>query len=179
MSDYSKLTKKELIYTLYARDMMLKDCRDRFQAHKETDCRTIQEQSDLIEILKTKLDEKQNELVEKTTQLAQQLEKLKSENHALVSDNAYQEADMFEFNSRIEQLQKQLAESERERHEEWKTGKEWKWAWQKEHNGKISFCIEQLEKVKEDILLDISIGIQRDWISNKIDNQIEQLKEMK
>ena len=52
------------------------------------------------------------ELEKQLTQKDKQLEKLKSENHALISDNAYQEADMFEFNSRIEQLQKQLAEKE-------------------------------------------------------------------
>ena len=56
--------------------------------------------------------EKYFELKQQLTQKDKQLEKLKSENHALISDNAYQEADMFEFNSRIEQLQKQLAEKE-------------------------------------------------------------------
>lgn len=54
------------------------------------------------------------DLEAKLTQKDKQLEKLKSDNHALISDNAYQEADIFELNSRIEQLQKQLTEKETE-----------------------------------------------------------------
>ena len=71
-----------------------------------------------LNCLKEQITGKEKRITELKQQLAQkdkQLEKLKSENHALISDNAYQEADMFEFNSRIEQLQKQLAESEKDR----------------------------------------------------------------
>lgn len=86
-------------------------------------------------------------------------------------------------------LKKQLAEKEKERHEEWKTGKEWKWAWQKEHNNKISFAVEQLEKVKEDTknahIEDTQYDCYcfqettRDKCVKIIDNQIKQLKEEK
>ena len=98
------------------------------------------------------------ELVEENEQLKQQLAEkekqnkiLKSENHALMSDNAYQEEDIFELNSLKEYYK----------------------------NNTIDFAVAELEKMKEDILLDISIGIQREWISNKIDKQIKELKEKK
>lgn len=54
--NYDKLTKKELIYTLIARDEMLKNCRERFELHKTTDANTIQEQSDLIDVLNKALE---------------------------------------------------------------------------------------------------------------------------
>lgn len=54
--NYDKLTKKELICTLIARDEMLKNCRERFELHKTTDANTIQEQSDLIDVLNKALE---------------------------------------------------------------------------------------------------------------------------
>lgn len=54
--NYDKLTKKELICTLIARDEMLKNCRERFELHKTTDAHTIQEQSDLIDVLNKALE---------------------------------------------------------------------------------------------------------------------------
>lgn len=54
--NYDKLTKKELICTLIARDEMLKNCRERFELHKTTDATTIQEQSDLIDVLNKALE---------------------------------------------------------------------------------------------------------------------------
>lgn len=56
MMNYDKLTKKELIYTLIARDEMLKNCRERFELHKTTDATTIQDQSDLIDVLNKALE---------------------------------------------------------------------------------------------------------------------------
>ena len=48
-----------------------------------------------------------------------------------------------------------------------------------EHNqDKISFAVEQLEKVKQNILSNITFGIESVAIMNSIDNQIKQLKEM-
>ena len=138
----------------------------------------LNRQQDKITDLEAKLAEKEhtiNTLIEDhkasqewyKMQLAQkdkQLEKLKSENHALISDNAYQEADMFEFNSRIEQLQKQLAEKDQD---------------------KISFCIEQLEKVeelvKEKSMTQSPFGTQKIYandVSAIIYSQIKQLKGM-
>ena len=90
---------------------------------------------------------------------------------------------------KISDLEAKLAESEKERHEEWKTGKEWKWEWQKVNQklekadqDKISFAIEQLEKVKglianhtqelwtcEDDDIDVVLY-------EEIDNQIKELK---
>lgn len=54
--NYDKLTKKELICTLIARDEMLKNCRERFELHKTTDANTIQDQSDLIDVLNKALE---------------------------------------------------------------------------------------------------------------------------
>ena len=113
------------------------------------------------------------------------------------------EADWLKGNRNYDQLKQQLAESEKERHEEWKTGKEWKWEWQKvnqklekSEQDKISFAVEQLEKVKELLNTDFESTIS--WIDpyedgeylnsmtynhnntiKIIDNQIKQLKEMK
>lgn len=71
---YNKLTKKELLYTLLARDVMLKDCRERFELHKNTDAKTIQDQSDLIEELKAKLAESETRIEELESQFAYECE---------------------------------------------------------------------------------------------------------
>ena len=109
--------------------------------------------------------------------------------------NALRE-DIANKEKRIVELKQQLAEKEKERHEEWKTGKEWKWEWQKvnqqleqAHQDKISFAVEQLEKVKEWINnnLEENYGlngslfyvVNSSKLSEEIANQIKQLKEMK
>ena len=87
----------------------------------------------------------------------------------------------------VADLEAKLAESEKERHEEWKTGKEWKWEWQKVNQklekadqDKISFAIEQLEKVKETFIWGKDNGyLTPENAVNIIDNQIKQLKEGK
>ena len=93
-----------------------------------------------------------------------------------------------------EWYKKQLEEKEKERHEEWKTGKEWKWEWQKVNQklekadqDKISFAIDELEKVKEttECILDNALKNSSlnqsyyDRLLDEIDNQIKQLKEGK
>lgn len=89
----------------------------------------------------------------------------------------------------IADLEAKLAEKEKERHEEWKTGKEWKWEWQKvnkklekANQDKISFAVEQLEKVKELVeeksMTQSPFGTQKIYasdVSGIIYNQIEQL----
>ena len=47
-----------------------------------------------------------------------------------------------------------------------------------QHQDKISFAVEQLEKVKQNILSNITFGIESVAIMNSIDNQIKQLKEI-
>ena len=44
---------------------------------------------------------------------------------------------------------------------------------------KISFAVEKLEQVKEEILPEISFDVQKEFVKKEIDNQIKQLKEMK
>lgn len=111
-----------------------------------------------------------NEAKEQLAEKEREIKKLKSENHALISDNAYQEADIFELNSFKEYYK----------------------------NNKISFAIEQLEKVKEKLLEELDnvtelldpleyedyhefIGCGRGYKNSieEIDNQIKQLKEGK
>ena len=66
-----------------------------------------------------------------------------------------QESDARErFVKKVEELKQQLAEKEKERYEEWETGKEWKWEWQRvnrqleqANQDKISFAIKQLEQI--------------------------------
>ena len=163
MADYSKLTKKELLYTLFARDLMLEERRKENDLQKATINTLIEDHKASQEWYKMQLAEKDK-----------QLEKLKSENHALISDNAYQEADMFEFNSRIEQLQKKLAEKE----------KKYQDAIANFVNLENTRAILQLEKVKW-VVEDIQYAcgddnnISRDFLIKEIDNQIKQLKEGK
>ena len=91
-----------------------------------------------------------------------------------------------------EWYKKQLEEKEKERHEEWKTGKEWKWEWQKVNQklekadqDKISFAVEKLEQVKEtaECVLDNALKNSSlnqsyyDRLLDEIDNQIKQLKD--
>ena len=93
-----------------------------------------------------------------------------------------------EKDQKIADLEAKLAEKEKERHEEWKTGKEWKWEWQKvnqkleqANQDKISFAVEKLEKVKGRIQHNIVFVDCDDYLDviEEIDNQIKQLKEMK
>ena len=62
------------------------------------------------------------------------------------------------FADKCKDLTKQLAEKEKERHEEWKTGKEWKWEWQKvnqqlkqTNQDKISFAVEKIQDLKKSL----------------------------
>ena len=93
---------------------------------------------------------------------------------------------MIEQQDKIADLKAKLAESEKERHEEWKTGKEWKWEWQKVNQklekadqDKISFALEQPEKVKAELVKleqDYSLSWCGIKIYNFIDDQIKELK---
>lgn len=136
MSDYFKLTKKELLYTLLARDVMLKDCRERFELHKNTDAKTIQDQSDLIEELKAKLAESENKLGQypyKNDVIEKQYEELKDGIKFRIENNITDDweqhyhcidvlcekhkaiiRDIEDGICRIEQLEQQLAEKEKE-----------------------------------------------------------------
>ena len=156
MADYSKLTKKELLYTLFARDLMLEERRKENDLQKATINTLIVDHKASQEWYKKQLAEKD-----------EKIEKLKIENHALISDNAYKEADRFELNSFKEYYK----------------------------NNKISFCIEQLEKVKNNLidrLADIDEQFMNDiwdeeqyarmcwenWDTNKfIDNLIKEIKD--
>ena len=96
----------------------------------------------------------------------------------------------------IADLEAKLAECEKERHEEWKTGKEWKWEWQKvtqklekAEQDKISFAVEQLEQTRKEFEIKFKgckwedkmlVGKFCNITNEIIDNQIEELKkEMK
>lgn len=104
---------------------------------------------------------KEKRIVELKQQLAEKdekIEKLKSENHALMSDNAYQEADVFELTQKLA-IQNQ---------------------------DKISFAIEQLEKVLKTLeeqqffkKEDTAYCVHPAQIAEYISNQIKQLKEKK
>lgn len=87
---------------------------------------------------------------------------------------------------KVDDLEKQLAEKEKERHEEWLTGKEWKWEcdrlkrelhtanqetlhFQNKYFAEKQIAIAELEKVKEYWLKHEDIGYY-------IDQQIKELK---
>ena len=104
--------------------------------------------------------------------------------------NALRE-DVANKEKRIVELKQQLEEKEKERHEEWKTGKEWKWEWQKvdqklgkADEDKISFAVEQLEKAKSFCISAEDNGwcvTHKNWLEivEYIDSQIKQLNEGK
>ena len=46
----------------------------------------------------------------------------------------------------------------------------------KNNQDKISFAVEKLEQVKEEILPEISFDVQKEFVKKEIDNQIKQLK---
>lgn len=103
----------------------------------------------LVEMKNQKIADLEAKLSEKD----KQLEKLKSENHALISDYAYQEADMFE-------LTQKLAIQDQD---------------------KISFAVEQLTLFKNTIVnkMNNPYSLNIKHILSDFDNQIKQLKEMK
>jgi predicted RNase H-like nuclease (RuvC/YqgF family) len=158
MSDYSKLTKKELLYTLLARDVMIKDCRERFELHKNTDAKTIQDQSDLIEELKAKLAE--SEIRSKESEI-------------------FYKREINRRDTKLRNIKQQLAEKEKEVEELKnihiydKTIEMFSKGLAQKNQDKISFAVEQLEKVKDSV--QAFDGIE---LIGFIDNQIEQLKEM-
>ena len=82
-----------------------------------------------------------------------EIEQLKSENHALMSDNAYQEADIFEL------IQNPAIQNQ----------------------DKISFAVEQIIKTKETLIkfLQNDGFYENEWydLFDEIDNQFKQLKE--
>lgn len=93
---------------------------------------------------------------------------------------------------KIVDLEAKLEKNEKERHEEWKTGKEWKWEWQRvnqqleqANQDKIEFAVEQLENVKNYIITDekdmfgATYLMKSSYVLEYIDNQIKRLKEMK
>ena len=114
--------------------------------------------------------------------LCEKYDQLESVHEVLVEDN-------LTYENQIADLEAKLAEKEKERHEEWKTGKEWKWEWQKvnqqleqANQDKISFAVEQINKIKNDLYENDKINIRVcdfDEIDKIFDNQIKQLKEGK
>ena len=111
--------------------------------------------------------------------------KLAESNEAIKYLKGIKRYDIGEMLTENAKLKQQLAEKEAERHEEWKTSKEWKWEWQKvsrqleqANQAKILFAVERLEKVKEHISSGLAFDIDvQMWFEEYIDNQIKQLKE--
>lgn len=111
----------------------------RFQTHKETDAKTIQEQGDLIEKLKQQLAEKEKELAYMT----KQAKKFNNEAQKYFEDAYCNDSD---------------------------------------NQDKISFAVEQFEKVKNEItpIFCVPNGIYSNLhneVFKTIDNQIKLLKE--
>ena len=124
----------------------------------------LNSQVEQIADLEAKLAESEIKVVElRVKQLEKDVRKYKNADKELLNEN-------INLKDKVRELKQQLAEKEKEieglkikletanteRHEEWKTGKEWKWEWQKVNRkleqaeqNKISFAVEQLEKVKE------------------------------
>lgn len=109
---------------------------------------------EFAEMIKKLVNEKE-ELKQQLAEKDEKIEKLKSENHALMSDNAYQEADIFELTQKFAI-----------------------------HNqDKISFAVEQLEQVKYYILTtqqDADYLVDKEQVNihffkDVIDNQIKKL----
>lgn len=98
-----------------------------------------------------------------------------------------QDQQLAEKNKEIETLKTKLEKANHERHEEWKTGKEWKWEWQKTNRllkeankTKIDLAITQLEKVK--VLLHNAVNLEHPeynliGVYDAINKQIKELKD--
>lgn len=204
------MSKEELLKYLIAEiDLIMHDKDYRFENQDGTwysreSCRDLTNE-EVFEELRNELRQLNNEtnsqIADLEAKLAESEKKAYSRGHSQrdidneIKLNALRE-DIANKEKRIVELKQQLAEKEKERHEEWKTGKEWKWEWQKvnqqleqAHQDKISFAVEQLEKVKEWINnnLEENYGlngslfyvVNSSKLSEEIANQIKQLKEMK
>ena len=202
MADYSKLTKRELIMTLYARDLMLENERKRLEyltekyfelkqqlaeSEKSKESYRLQNEQHHLQLLQfysrlgveafgADIHEKALEtLMIMKEQLAEK--DLAIENWQTMYESIVQTC--HNDKEEIERLNKQLETQEntitnlvednrasqewykkqleeKERHEEWKTGKEWKWEWQKVNQklekadqDKISFALDILEELAD------------------------------
>ena len=130
------------------------------------------------------------EAIDKIADLEAKLAESEADKKALICDYESRMTKEQELMSWLEhnneELKQQLAEKEKERHEEWKTGKEWKWEWQKVNQklekaeqNKISFAVTELEKVK--VLIHNAVNIDRPeydlvGLYDAVSNQIKQLK---
>ena len=112
-------------------------------------------------------------------------EEYDKEKKIFASIDGYLEAQN-EYQSQIADLEAKLTEKEKEieivKHERNANGASYMSACKmltKERQDKISFAVEKLEQVREEILPEISFDVQKEFVKKEIDNQIKQLKEMK
>jgi hypothetical protein len=131
--------------TIKSLEDKLAESESRFQAHKQNDARIIQDQTDLIENLKQQLAEWQDGTIV---------------------------CKWTDAENKVKELEQQLSEKEELIMFADRTIKGLVLA---KEIDKISFAVEQLEKVKE--LVDLEYGHIN--IIDTIDNQIKQLKEQK
>lgn len=156
MADYSSLTKKELLYTLLARDLMLEERRKENDIQKATINTLIVDHKASKEWYKMQIAEK-----DKT------IENLR------IDLKDYQDLEE-KISTKYDKVVEKLAEKEKEL----KAKETLNQIFKDNREAKISFAVEQLEKVKEYIKTNL-MSFQKVPIIQEIDNQIKQLKEMK
>lgn len=156
------MSKEELLKYLIAEiDLIMHDKDYRFENANGTwysreSCRDLTNE-EVFEELRTEL----RQFADLESKLAESEKKAYSRGHSQrdianeIKLNALRE-DVANKEKRIVELKQQLEEKEKERHEEWKTGKEWKWEWQKvnqklekSEQDKISFAVDILEELAD------------------------------
>lgn len=155
----------------------LAESESRFQAHKQNDARIIQDQTDLIENLRQQLSDTE----EQNKRVLEKLELIVSANQELEQKLAESKNSL---KRTIEHYEKYCSEINHQNVMLYASA----FNAQQASRDKISFCIEQLEKVKEFFLkehrdeeMDTDYIITKDAgeIADYLLNQIERLKEGK
>ena len=111
----------------------------------------------------------------------------------LFEDNLNLQNNVSKLIKEKQELRNELKETDKERHEEWLTGKEWKWEcdrlkkelhtanqetlhFQNKYFAEKQIAIDELEKVKEEFKLAFSFSIQQKMFDEYVDKRIKLLK---
>lgn len=163
----------------------LAESESRFQAHKQTDAKTIQDQTDLIDNLKQKLAEYEKFMKDNEWNSIEEMQETLNKCEKKYVD---MQQKLAEKNKEIDELKEQRHIYLNRSVEECNKITDLEFELQHKNQDKISFTIEQLEKVKEFFLeehrdeeMDTDYIITKDAgeIADYLLNQIKQLKEGK
>lgn len=116
---------------------------------------------------KTELNIK-NKLMNEIAQLKQQLAESDEYRELLLEEKAGYLDLISGYADKCKKLEQQLAEKEKERHEEWLTGKEWKWECDRLKREQNQTAIAELEKVQKYIVEEAKPVIGYPYLKNSV-----------